>query len=166
MLTLCSPSTCHFVLPGKLTVVWPGHSLRDEGLHSNLSSWTWQLWGTGLCASVSSYLKDVDSVIWFLYESRHIISSLPSPVPLSAALSASHFLPLITLVTYLVPAWYPQMLGSPSLVVLSGDHHSISPKGNMWEKRTSWFQDHQHRKQADTLKKNVVLPFVTPMQYV
>lgn len=75
------------------------------------------------------------------------------PVPLSAALSASLSLPLITLVTYLVPVWYSQLLGSPSSVVLSGNHHSRWPKGNMWENRASWFQDHQHRKQADTKKK-------------
>ena len=74
----------------------------------------------------------------------------PPPVPLSAALSASPSLPFITLVTYLAPVWYLQMLGSPSSVVLSGDHHSRWPKGSMWENRTPWFQDHQHRKQADT----------------
>ena len=97
----------------------------------------------------------------------HTISSLPTPVPLSAALSASPSLPLITLVTYLVPVWYPQLLRSPYSVVLSRDHHSRWPKGNMWENRASWFQDHQHRKQAGTLKKNeeIFLPFATPMQY-
>lgn len=122
-------------------------------------------------AAVSLYLKDVDSVIWFPYESRCIISSLLSSsspfcssfsITFSAPHHSSH-LPGTCVV--LSAAWEPLLSGP------LWNHHSRWPKGNMWENRASLFQDHQHRKQADTKKqktnkkKNPDLPFVTPMQY-
>lgn len=87
--------------------------------------------------------------LWVQVSSR---ASSP-PVPLSAALSSASLSALITLVTYLVPVWYSQLLGS-SPSQWSSLEITIPWPIYMWENRDLFLERSSAQKTSWYQKKN------------